>query len=100
MSHTPHKHKNLRKAKKSYTLSPESVRFLETMRKRRQAPSVSSVLEEIIQEARHELRKAALDQKISAYYDSLTKEEMDEQAAWGEFSMREFAMSEFGRKGE
>jgi hypothetical protein len=35
-----------RKAKKSYTLSPESVTFLETLRKRRRAASISSVLEE------------------------------------------------------
>jgi len=37
---------------KSYSLSPESVDFLETLRKKRRARSVSFVLEEILQAVR------------------------------------------------
>ena len=47
-----------RKAKKSYTLSPESVAFLETLRKRRRAASISSVLEEILQAVRRQQERA------------------------------------------
>jgi len=44
MNRTTHR-KPVLKAKKSYTLSPESVDFLEALRKKRRARSISSVLE-------------------------------------------------------
>jgi hypothetical protein len=84
MSHTN------RKAKKSYTLSQESVAFLENVRKRRRAPSASSVLEDILQTARRGHRRKTLDQAVSDYYDMLPTGEPDEQALWGEFALREF----------
>jgi hypothetical protein len=79
-----------RKSKKSYTLSPESVEFLETMRKRRHAPSVSSILGELLQVARREHGKAAIERAVSDYYSSLSPQEAEEQANWGEFAMHEF----------
>jgi hypothetical protein len=79
-----------RKAKKSYTLSVESVEFLDAMRKRRHAPSVSSVLEEILRVLRREQEKDTLEQAVADYYTSLSDEEAGEQANWGEFALREF----------
>jgi len=79
-----------RKAKRSFTLSPESVAFLDATRKRRRAPSVSSVLEEILSVVRREQGKAALDRAVSDYYSSLSQEESEEQTNWGEFALREF----------
>jgi hypothetical protein len=90
MIHTSRKRTGT-KAKKSYTLSPESVAFLEAMRKRRRASSVSSVLEEILQVARREQGKAALERAVSDYYASLSQEEAEEQTNWGEFALREFS---------
>jgi hypothetical protein len=86
---TVRKHKN-RKAKKSYTLSPESVEFLEALRKRRRAPSVSSILEEILQAARREQGRAAIERATADYYTSLSQGEAEEQTNWGEFALREF----------
>jgi len=83
-----------RKAKKSYTLSAESVAFLDAMRKRRRAPSVSAVLEEILQMARREQRKAALDRAVSDYYTSLSEAESREQKNWGSFALTQFPDSE------
>jgi len=79
-----------RKAKKSYTLSAKSVEFLETLRKKRHAPSVSSILEEIVQEARRARGKAAFDKAVSDYYSSLSREEVEEQTGWGELALHEF----------
>jgi polyribonucleotide nucleotidyltransferase len=79
-----------RKAKKSYTLSPESVAFLETLRKRRRAASISSVLEEILQAVRRQQERAGIEKSVSAYYSSLSDKEVLEQAQWGEFALREF----------
>jgi hypothetical protein len=83
-----------RKSKKSYTLSPESVEFLEMMRKRRHAPSVSSILEEILQAVRREHGKAALERSIADYYSSLSPREVEEQRYWSEFAMRQFPVED------
>jgi hypothetical protein len=77
------------KTKKSYTLSPESVEFLETMRKKRHASSISS-LEEILQAVRREQERAALEKAVESYYGSLSDSEAAEQSRWGEFAGREF----------
>jgi hypothetical protein len=79
-----------RKAKKSYTLSPESVAFLETLRKRRRAASISSVLEEILQAVRRQQERANIEKSVAAYYSSLSDKEVQEQAQWGEFALGEF----------
>jgi methylthioribose-1-phosphate isomerase len=88
MTRTTHR-QPVRKAKKSYTLSPESVDFLETLRKKRRARSISFVLEEILQAARREAELAKINQSVTAYYDSLSDEEMEELRQWGEFGLRQ-----------
>jgi len=82
------------KSKKSYTLSPETVAFLELMRQSQDADSVSAVLEEILQNARREHERAALGRKVSDYYSSLSDAEMKEQAEWGDFAMQQFPTAE------
>jgi hypothetical protein len=79
-----------RKAKKSFTLSIESVSFLEEMRKKNSAESVSAILEEILQSVRREEKRATLDRELTEYYDSLSDEEVAEQRQWGEFARRAF----------
>ena len=83
-----------RKAKKSYTLSTESVAFLEATRKKRRARSVSSVLEEILQAVRRAQAKEALGRAVTEYYDSLTDQELEEQRQWGEFALRNFPIED------
>jgi hypothetical protein len=83
-----------RKAKKSYTLSPESVTFLEAMRKKRRAGSISAVLDEILQAVRREHERAMVGRAVADYYESLSTEEATEQAEWGEFALREFPYEE------
>jgi len=79
-----------RKAKKSYTLSSESVTFLEILRKKRRAASVSSILEEILQSARRHQEQAKVEQSVANYYSSLSGPEAAELADWAEFALREF----------
>jgi DNA-binding PadR family transcriptional regulator len=79
-----------RKAKKSYTLSPESVAFLERLRRKRRAPSTSSILEEILQAARRRQQRAAVDRAVTEYYGFLSDAEAEEQLQWGRFAWREF----------
>lgn len=82
-----------RKAKKSYTLSVESVAFLEATRKRRHAASVSSVLEEILQYVRRREHRATIESAVTGYYSSLSSEETSEHKAWGDLALREFPRS-------
>jgi hypothetical protein len=79
-----------RKAKKSYTLSPESIAFLETIRKRRRASSISSVLEEILQAVRRQEERAKIAKSVDAYYSSLSEQQAAEHLEWGEFATGEF----------
>ena len=79
-----------RKAKKSYTLSSESVAFLERLRKRRRASSTSSVLEDILQSVRRRAERAGIDKAVAAYYSSLSTQEAAEQDEWGDFALRQF----------
>jgi len=78
-----------RKAKKSYTLSPESVEFLEALRRQRSAPSTSAVLEEILGALRREQTRTKVEAAVGNYYDTLTDREVEEQVAWGRFALRE-----------
>jgi predicted LPLAT superfamily acyltransferase len=79
-----------RKVKKSYTLATESVAFLEQLRKRRRAASVSSVLDEIVQSFRRGQRRKMVEEAIAEYYNSLDPAELHEQVQWGEFALNEF----------
>jgi len=72
-----------RKPKKSYTLSRESVAFLEAMRKRRRARSVSSVLEEIPQALRRQQERSTIHQAVARYYTSLSATEATETGPMG-----------------
>jgi Arc/MetJ-type ribon-helix-helix transcriptional regulator len=83
-----------RKAKKSFTLSVESVAFLEEMRQKGSAESISAVLEEILQAVRREEKRAATDRAMTEYYNSLTDEEVAEERQWGEFARRAFSIDE------
>jgi cytochrome c553 len=66
------------------------VDFLEAQRKKRRARSISLVLEEILQAARREAELERINQSVTAYYDSLSDEEMKELSEWGDFAMSQF----------
>lgn len=78
-----------RKAKKSFTLSPETIAFLDLIRQSRDAESVSAVLEEILQRVRREHERAALDKQMKDHYDSMPDSKATELAEWGDFAMRQ-----------
>jgi len=83
--------KSNRKAKKSYTLSPEIVEFLEVVRKKRHAESVSAILEEILQDVRREHERASVERAVGEYYSSLSEGEVAEHARLGEFALAQLS---------
>ena len=86
--------KSIPKAKKSYTLSPESVEFLEATRRKRHAASISAILEEILQSVRLEHERVSIDLAVADYYTSLSGKEVTEHAEWGALAEREFSNGE------
>lgn len=79
-----------RRAKKSFTLSPSSVAFLDELRRERQAASTSLVLDQLIRNAEAMHRRQTAEESIAAYYSSLSPEEQKEQEAWGEFALEQW----------
>jgi len=71
-------------------LTRESVDFLEAERQKRGRESTSVVLEELIRECREKPDTQKIDATISAYYDSLSDEEREENKRWGEFAESQF----------
>lgn len=79
------------KARKTYTLDPELVSYLETFRRERNAESASSALEEILRESKRRRQLQKLESSISDYYDAYPESDRKEDTAWGEFSESQFS---------
>jgi hypothetical protein len=82
------------KRRRTFTLSPESLAYLEQQARERQLDSQSAVLDELLQEKTREQQRATLEAKITAYYDSLSDEEVEERRAWGEFAEQNLVLDE------
>jgi hypothetical protein len=79
-----------RKAKKTFSLSRQSVAYLESLRRERKKDSMSSVLEDIIRQQQQTKELERISASVTRYYDSLTAEEIAEDRAWGEFAATQF----------
>ncbi len=72
------------KLRKTFSLSRNALAYLEGIKRSRGAQSLTAALETLVQEQQQREALERLNQEISAYYDSLTQEEMEEQRAWAE----------------
>jgi len=84
------KSSTVRKAKKTFSLSRESVNYLESLRKKTKKDSMSSVLEDVIRQQQQTKEMERISASVTRYYDSLTAEEIAEDRAWGEFAATQF----------
>jgi hypothetical protein len=82
------------KQRRTFTLSPASLAYLEQETRRRSADSQSAVLDELLQEKRRERQMTALEASIGAYYDGLSEAEVEEDKIWGEFAGMSLALKE------
>jgi hypothetical protein len=78
------------KEKKTFSLSRQSVMYLEALRKERRSRSMSSVLEEIIRQQQRTREMERISASVTRYYDSLTSKETAEDRAWGDFAATQF----------
>jgi hypothetical protein len=78
------------KEKKTFSLSRQSLKYLEGLRKERRSRSMSSVLEDIIRQQQQTKVMERISASVTRYYDSLTSEEIAEDRAWGDFAATQF----------
>ncbi|MGH9501114.1 MAG: hypothetical protein ACRD3L_18390 [Terriglobales bacterium] len=83
-----------RKARKTFSLSRETVKYLESLRKERKMGSMSSVLEDVVRQLQQTRELERISAAATRYYDSLTPEETAEDRAWGDFAATQFPNEE------
>jgi len=84
----------VRKEKKTFSLSRESVSYLESLRKQKKRHSTSSVLEDLIRQQRQASEMERISAAVTRYYDSLSDQEQAEDRAWGEFALSQLPRDE------
>jgi hypothetical protein len=72
-----------RKERVTVTLSRRSAEYVRVVSAREQS-HVSTVMEQLIESARHAEERKKLDAEISDFYDQLPDAAVREDAAWGE----------------
>jgi hypothetical protein len=82
------------KQRRTFTLSPASLAYLEQETRRRNTDSQSAVLDELLTEKKRERQIAALETAATSYYDSLTDAEVKEDRLWGEVAGNHLVLSE------
>jgi len=71
-----------KKQVKTFSLADDVVEILEGYRKRKKVESLTSAVEELVRE----WRKADLAAQVTAYYDSLSADDLKRDEQWGKFS--------------
>ena len=80
----------VRKTRKTFTLSRESVAFLREVEREKHAASTSAALDELLLEKRMEREQQRHQASIAAYYDSLSDDQVEENANWGRIAESQF----------
>jgi len=73
-----------RKIRRSFTLSPEAVAFVQETRRSSGVRTDSEALESLLHEARSEAKRREIDAACKEYYDTASEEELAEQREWAE----------------
>jgi hypothetical protein len=76
----------VRKIRRSFTLSAEAVTFISETRLRRGAKSDSDALEMLLREAMLEAKRQEIDAAYKEYYDTASDEDLAEQREWAEMA--------------
>jgi hypothetical protein len=104
MSRRPASRNHLRrrtKQRKTFTLSPESVAFLEKLSASRAnsrgQESVSAVLDDLLLAIGKDKARQDIEDKIGKYYDQRSEEERQEEIDWGKLATGEFVAIELNK---
>ena len=83
--------KSTRKAKKSFSISPESESFIRKTREERGAGSESEALDLLLRELMAIQQRREIEAAYTDYYDSLTDRDVAEEREWGTFAETQLA---------
>ena len=72
-----------RKARFTVSVSQETVDLLREIQARVQSPSMSALIEKIVDDLRGKTELEDLESKMKAHYDSMSEADREEEAAWG-----------------
>jgi hypothetical protein len=104
MSRQPasHSHSQRRtKQRKTFTLSPESVAFLEKLSTSRtdsrRRESVSAALDAFLLAVVKDQNRQQIEDQIGKYYDERSEEERQEEIDWGKLATGEFVAIELNK---
>ena len=78
-----------RKQKRTYSLSADSVAFVGGLAQRIHT-TASAALDQLIQEKKDEQQRTETASQITAYYDSLSPDEREENRLWAKFAESQF----------
>jgi hypothetical protein len=97
-----HSHSQSRtKKRKTFTLSPESVAFLEKLSGSRadshRRESVSAVLDDLLLAVVKDQERREIEDQIGKYYDQRSEEERREEIDWGKLATGEFVAIELNK---
>jgi len=70
------------KIKRSFTITAESAAFLRATRTERKARSDSETLDLLLRELMEKVKLAEIDAAYTAYYDSVSDEQLAEETEW------------------
>jgi hypothetical protein len=83
-----------RKSRKTFSLSRDTLAYLESYRVRGKAPSLSGVVEVIVREQKEREEAEKIAAETRQYYDTVGSAELEESEIWGKFAEYEAADSE------
>src|ERR1700685_1565067 len=86
--------KSTRKIRRTFTLSPETDAYIKKQTRAHKLGSHSAFLDQLVLEKAQEQQLADIDAEVTAYYDSLTPEQIEEDRAWGEFAGSHLVLNE------
>ena len=79
-----------RKERRTFSLDPELLKYIEKVRQERRIDSASAALEQILRESQLQQERRRQEDRIAKYYSSLSDGERNAEVEWGEFSETQF----------
>jgi hypothetical protein len=91
MPRTATRRRKQHKERKTFSLGPEYVAFLESLRRETQSESLTAALEEALRRIMLAEEMEKISAEVSAFYSAASPRQTAEESAWGQLGESEFA---------
>ena len=82
----------IRKQRRTYSLDPDLVKYVQQFQKEGRMASASSALEQILWESKRNRERLRQEGQIANYYSSLNDSDRAEESEWGKFAESQFPL--------